>query len=147
MRTAPLLASIMCVLLMAACSKRDGAAPAASAASTNADGKQAQIVRGQYLAAAADCYACHTVRGGAAYAGGLEMATPFGSLYAPNITPDRDTGIGTWSADDFWRTMHDGRSRDGSFLYPAMPYTNYTKVTRADSDAIYAYVMSLAPVA
>ncbi len=104
------------------------------------------IVRGQYLAAVGDCYACHTVRGGPAYAGGLDIPTPFGKLYTPNITPDKETGIGTWTADDFWRAMHEGRSKDGSFLYPAFPYTNYTKVTREDSDAIYAYLMSLKPV-
>jgi mono/diheme cytochrome c family protein len=86
------------------------------------------------------------VRGSPAYAGGLEMPTPFGKLYTPNITPDQLTGIGNWSADDFWRTMHDGKSKDGSFLYPAMPFTNYTKVTREDSDAIYAYLMSIKPV-
>ena len=72
--------------------------------------------------------------------------TPFGTLYTPNITPDPETGIGKWTADDFWRAMHDGRRKDGSFLYPAFPYTNYTKVTRADSDAIYAFFMSLPPV-
>ena len=75
------------------------------------------------------------------------MPTPFGALYTPNITPDPEHGIGKWSADDFWRALHDGRSKDGSFLYPAFPYTNYTKVTREDSDAIYAYLMSLRPVA
>ena len=75
------------------------------------------------------------------------MATPFGTVYAGNLTPDDVTGLGRWSADDFWRAMHEGRSKDGSFQYPAMPYTNYTKVTREDSDAIYAYLMTLAPVA
>ena len=72
--------------------------------------------------------------------------TPFGALYAPNITPDEETGIGQWSSDDFYRMMHSGVSRDGSLLYPAMPFASYTKVTRADSDAIYAYLMSVPPV-
>ena len=140
---APLAALVALVVLgTVSCSKKEPpAAPALKSAA-----RPEQVTRGQYLAAAGDCYACHTLRGSAPYAGGLEMATPFGAIYTPNITPDIDTGIGKWSADDFWRAMHDGRSKDGSFLYPAMPYTNYTKVTREDSDLIYAYIMSLAPV-
>ena len=67
-------------------------------------------------------------------------------FYAPNLTPDAQTGLGRWSADDFWRALHEGRSRDGSALYPAFPYPNYTKVTRTDADAIFAYLRSLAPV-
>jgi mono/diheme cytochrome c family protein len=74
------------------------------------------------------------------------MPTPFGTLYSPNITPDNETGIGQWTADEFYRMMHTGRSRDGSLLYPAMPYAAYTKVTRADSDAIFAYLRSVPPV-
>jgi mono/diheme cytochrome c family protein len=124
------------------CSKQEPPAPPAA---TN-EAKFETITRGKYLAAAGDCYACHTVRGGEAYAGGLEMPTPFGRLYTPNITPDPETGIGKWSADDFWRAMHEGKSKDGSFLYPGMPFNNYTLVTREDSDAIYAYFMSLKPV-
>ncbi|HUN93296.1 MAG TPA: cytochrome c [Burkholderiaceae bacterium] len=106
----------------------------------------ALIARGAYLAAAGGCAGCHTARGGGAYAGGLEIATAFGIFTTPNITPDVETGIGRWSAEDFWRAMHEGRSRDGALLYPAFPYTNYTKVTRADCDAIYAYLMAQAPV-
>lgn len=143
MRSSSLLASCLAFALLAAgCSKQEPApAPAAKA-----DPKREQVQRGEYLAAAGDCSACHTVRGGQHYAGGLEIPTPFGALYTPNITPDPETGIGTWTADDFYRAMHEGRSKDGSFLYPAFPYTNYTKVTREDSDAIYAYIMSLKPV-
>ena len=74
------------------------------------------------------------------------MKTPFGTLYTPNITPDPETGIGKWSADDFWRALHDGKSRDGSLLYPAFPYPSYTRITRADADAIYGYIMTLKPV-
>ncbi len=104
------------------------------------------INRGEYLARAGDCVACHTVPNGAVFAGGRAMATPFGNLYVPNITPDDDTGIGLWSADDFYRMMHTGVSKDGKLLYPAMPFASYTQITRADSDAIFSYLMSIAPV-
>jgi mono/diheme cytochrome c family protein len=106
----------------------------------------ANIARGAYLARAGDCVGCHTVRGGVAYAGGRALATPFGTLYGPNLTPDRATGLGAWSADDFWGALHNGRSRDGRYLYPAFPFPHYTKTTRADSDALYAYLQSLPPV-
>ena len=104
------------------------------------------INRGEYLARAGDCVACHTTPNGKAFAGGRPMLTPFGALYVPNITPDDDTGIGKWTADDFYRMMHTGVSKDGTLLYPAMPFASYTKVTRADSDAIYAYLMSVTPI-
>ncbi len=104
------------------------------------------IKKGEYLARAGDCVACHTDPNGKVFAGGRAMPTPFGNLYVPNITPDDLTGIGKWSADDFYKTMHQGRSKDGTLLYPAMPFAAYTKVTRADSDAIYAYLMSTPPV-
>lgn len=108
--------------------------------------RQAQLRRGEYLARAGNCVSCHTARGGATLAGGRQMPTPFGTIVTPNITPDRDTGIGQWSADDFWRAMHNGRGRKGEFLYPAFPYPNYTRVTRADSDAIHAWLASLPAV-
>jgi mono/diheme cytochrome c family protein len=104
------------------------------------------IDRGEYLARAGDCVACHTQPNGAEFAGGRGMPTPFGALYVPNITPDDETGIGRWTADEFYRMMHTGISRSGALLYPAMPFASYTKVTRADSDAIYAYLMSVPPV-
>jgi mono/diheme cytochrome c family protein len=104
------------------------------------------VARGKYLTEAADCAACHTAPGGAPFAGGLAMPSGFGTIYATNITPDPDDGIGRWSADDFWRALHDGVRRDGRQLYPAMPYTSYRGMTRADSDAIYAYVMQLRPM-
>lgn len=104
------------------------------------------IKRGEYLARAGDCIACHTVRGGMTFAGGLPMLTPFGTMFTPNITPDDQYGIGKWTADDFYRSIHTGRSKDGSLLYPAMPFTAYTKVTRADSDAMFAYMRSVPPV-
>jgi len=106
----------------------------------------AQAQRGKYLALAGDCVGCHSIRGGQAYAGGLALPTPFGTLYTPNITPDPETGIGHWTADDFWRAMHEGKSIDGSLLYPAFPYTNYTKVTREDSDAMFAFLQAVQPV-
>ena len=101
------------------------------------------LARGEYLARAGDCVACHTEPEGQIFAGGHAMPTPFGTLYTTNITPDRETGIGDWTADDFWRLMHDGRSRDGGLIYPAMPFASYTKVTRADSDAIFAYLRTI----
>ena len=103
------------------------------------------IARGKYLAEAADCAACHSAPGGAPFAGGLPMHSGFGTIYATNITPDPDNGIAHWSAEDFWRALHDGVRRDGRHLYPAMPYTSYRGLTRADADAIYAYVMQLRP--
>ena len=105
-----------------------------------------RLKRVPYLAEAADCAACHSAPGGAPLAGGLPMQSGFGTIYATNITPDADDGIGRWSAEDFWRALHDGVRRDGRQLYPAMPYTFYRGMTRADADAIYAYVMQLRPM-
>ena len=102
--------------------------------------------RGRYLARAGNCLGCHTTAGGEPYAGGRGTETPFGTVFAPNITPDSITGIGNWSSGDFWRAMHHGRSRDGRLLYPAFPYPSFTQVTRADSDAIYWYLRSLPAV-
>jgi mono/diheme cytochrome c family protein len=107
---------------------------------------EANIARGAYLARAGDCMACHTARGGVPYAGGRALDTPFGRLFAPNITPEPTTGIGNWTPDDFWRALHNGKSKEGRLLYPAFPYTNYTKVTRPDADALFAYLRSLPPV-
>lgn len=119
----------------------------ARAAAPAADTSQAALIKkGEYLSRVGDCVACHTVRGGQPFAGGLPMPTPFGTMYTPNITPDNQYGIGKWSADDFYRAMHTGRSKDGSLLYPGFPFTSYTKVTRADSDAIYAYLRSVPAV-
>lgn len=107
-----------------------------------------QVQRGAYLAKVGNCAACHTARGGAAFAGGKAISTPFGTVYTSNITPDATTGIGKWSADAFYRAMNEGRSADGHLLTPAFPYPNYTHVTRADSDDLYIYFMhGAAPVA
>ena len=116
------------------------AAPVATNATTQ------YLNRGEYLARAGDCVACHTTPNGRQFAGGRAMATPFGNLYVPNITPDDETGIGHWTADDFYTMMHTGVSPSGALMYPAMPFASYTKVTREDSDAIYAYLMSVPPV-
>ncbi len=109
--------------------------PGSGQAGTPVTDRPAQLVRGEYLARAGNCMGCHTMPG-------VAIDTPFGRIHTPNITPDRETGIGAWSADDFWRALHNGKSRDGRFLYPAFPYPSYTKVSRADADALYAYIMS-----
>ena len=106
----------------------------------------ALLAKGEYLARAGDCIACHTAREGKTFAGGLPMKTPFGTLYTSNITPDPQTGIGTWTSDQFFNMMHNGRFPDGGLVYPAMPFGSYTKVTREDSDAIYAYLRSIPAV-
>jgi mono/diheme cytochrome c family protein len=101
------------------------------------------LARGEYLARAADCAACHTVPGSAAFAGGVAFKLPFGTLYSPNITADKATGIGDWSDDDFVRAMHAGVDKEGHLLYPAFPYTSYTAMSRDDILAIKAYLFSL----
>ncbi|MEO6946622.1 MAG: c-type cytochrome [Nitrobacter sp.] len=106
-----------------------------------------QIQKGQYLATAADCFSCHAQReGGKPFAGGRPIETPFGNITAPNITPDNETGIGAWTDDQFVRAVREGVGRDDSRLYPAMPYTNYTKMSRDDVLAILAYLKTIQPV-
>jgi mono/diheme cytochrome c family protein len=105
-----------------------------------------QVARGEYLVRAGDCMACHTVAGQPAFAGGRALKLPFGVVYSRNITPDRETGIGAWSDDDFVRAMQEGVSKTGEHLYPAFPYTSYTKLSREDDLAIKAYLFSLPPV-
>ena len=106
----------------------------------------ALIAKGQYIARLADCMACHTRPGGTPFAGGLEMTTPFGSLSTPNITPDPDTGIGNWSDEEFYNAVTDGIGPHGEYLYPVMPFTSFTKMTRSDVMAVKAYLFSLKPV-
>ncbi len=106
----------------------------------------ALVERGAYLARAGNCAGCHTARGGAEWAGGRGIETPFGVVYAGNLTPDPATGLGDWNASHFWRALHNGRSRDGRLLYPAFPYAHYTRITRADADAIFAFLRTLPPV-
>jgi mono/diheme cytochrome c family protein len=112
----------------------------------NADTRPDIVKRGEYLARAGDCVACHTAPRGKLCAGGLAMETPFGTLYSPNITPDAQYGIGTWSEEAFFKMMRTGLAQDGRLLYPAMPIAQYTKVTREDSNAIFAYLKSVQPV-
>ena len=106
----------------------------------------ALIARGKYLATVGDCSACHTANGGQKFAGGQYMPTPFGPISTPNITPDRDTGIGKFTDDQFYRVFHAGVGSNGEYLYPVMPFPWYTHVKRDDVLAIKAYLFSLAPV-
>ena len=113
---------------------------------TLADAQQTTAQRGEYLARAGDCVSCHTAKGGAPFAGGLRLDTPFGYMLAPNITPDPETGIGRWSSADFYRALHNGVNKHGQDMYPTMPYDFYTRATRADIDAIFAYMKTVKPV-
>lgn len=104
------------------------------------------IERGEILVSIGDCVACHTRPGGEAFAGGLALETPFGTIHSTNITPDAETGIGTWSLEAFRRAMHEGVDREGHYLYPAFPYDHFTRVSDDDIEAIYAFLMSQEPV-
>ena len=107
-----------------------------------------RVLQGEYLAKLGNCTACHSERGGEPFAGGKAIHTPFGAVYASNITPDVQHGIGSWSAEAFYRAMKHGVSVSGRLLTPAFPYTNYTHINRADSDALHAYFMvGVKPVA
>jgi alcohol dehydrogenase (quinone), cytochrome c subunit len=101
--------------------------------------------RGEYLARAGDCVACHSVPGGRAFAGGLKMGTPLGAIYSTNITPDPETGIGSYSLEDFDRAVRQGIGKDGHRLYPAMPYPSYAKLTDADVAALYDFFVKQVP--
>ncbi|MFJ4457610.1 c-type cytochrome [Pseudomonas sp. NPDC089392] len=101
----------------------------------------ALIEKGAYLARAGDCVACHTSHGGKPFAGGLGIASPIGTIYSTNITPDKKTGIGNWTYGEFERAVRRGIGHDGSALYPAMPFPSYAKVSDADTEALYAYFM------
>ncbi|HKT28435.1 cytochrome c [Dyella sp.] len=118
----------------------EGTSPAMAGTPPSAD----VLARGEYLAKAADCTACHTVPGsGKAFAGGVAFRLPFGTIYSSNITADEATGIGGWSDDEFVRALHDGIGKHGEHLYPAFPYTSYTLLSRSDVLAIKAYLFSL----
>jgi mono/diheme cytochrome c family protein len=107
---------------------------------------KAMIDKGAGLVAIGDCAVCHTRPGGKSFAGGSELMTPFGAIFSTNITPDVDTGIGTWSLAAFTRALREGVDRSGNYLYPAFPYQHFTKVTDGDIAAIYAYLMTRPPV-
>jgi nicotinate dehydrogenase subunit B len=106
----------------------------------------AAIRQGAALALIGNCTSCHSAAGGRPYAGGVPIATPFGTLHGSNITPDADTGIGRWSQAAFTRAMRDGVARDGSHLYPAFPYDHLSSLTDADLGALYAFLMTREPV-
>jgi len=106
----------------------------------------AAIERGRLVAAAGDCMVCHTAEDGVPNAGGLALDTPFGKIYTTNITPDKETGIGSWSYAAFERAMREGIHRDGRHLYPAFPYTAFAKISDADMQSLYAYLMTREPV-
>ena len=125
--------------MLAGCGQGGGSGPTPPAANN-----KEMVERGRYLAKLADCAACHTTGTGAPWAGGVELKSPFGTFYGTNITPDKEHGIGSWSADEFYAALRDGVTPD-KHLYPAMPYTSYRSLTRADSDAMYAYFMQVRP--
>jgi mono/diheme cytochrome c family protein len=104
------------------------------------------VAKGEALAGSGFCAECHTAKGGEMFAGGYAMATPFGAIYSTNITPDPETGIGTWSEAAFARAMQEGVARDGSLLFPAFPYDHFTKLSDEDVQALYAFFMTRAPV-
>src|SRR3954463_2480595 len=122
--------------------------PAIAAVEPPASGSldPALVKRGRELAAIGNCSDCHRLRGGRAFAGGLPVPTPFGTVYSSNITPDPDTGNGRWSEAAFRRAMRDGVDRDGRHLYPTFPYDHFTHVSDEDDRAIYAYLMTRRPV-
>jgi mono/diheme cytochrome c family protein len=105
-----------------------------------------RVERGRNLAVLGDCIGCHTAPGGAPFAGGIALETPFGKLAPPNITPDRETGIGNWSDEDFIGALHEGRGHNGIRLYPAMPYPAYTKMSEDDVRALRSYFKTVTPV-
>jgi len=105
-----------------------------------------QVARGQYLVRAGDCMSCHLRENGEPFAGGLGLNTPFGVIYSSNITADTQTGIGSWTNDQFYRAMHDGKGAHGEDLYPAFPYPWFRQTTREDDDAIFAYLKTTPPV-
>lgn len=113
---------------------------------TPASAAPISLERGAYLAAVGNCAGCHTARGGERLAGGRPIPTPFGTVFSSNLTPDAQTGLGGWSANDFWRALHLGQGRDGRLLAPAHPVTNTTLLTREDADALHAWLQAQPPV-
>ena len=117
-------------------------APVQSPAPSNA-----QVARGQYLARVGNCVFCHTAPAGAMLAGGRVIQTPFGTVYTSNLTPDLAHGLGRWTQDDFWQALHLGLGPQGQRLSPAFPYTSYSRMSRTDADALWAYLQSVSAVA
>jgi mono/diheme cytochrome c family protein len=140
------LGALLAVALVAL--NRTDANPGVAPALAGAPASAQRIARGEYLAKAADCVACHTAgESGKPFAGGVAFKLPFGTLYSSNITPDMQYGIGAYTDDEFVRAVREGVRRDGRHLYPAFPYTSYTALSRDDVLAIKAYLWTLAPVA
>src|ERR1700676_471685 len=104
------------------------------------------VARGKALVIAGDCAGCHTADPAKPFAGGKRIETPFGAIYSPNLTPDRDTGLGAWRDQEFPRALRYGVGRDGSRYYPAFPYPNLTRMIRDDILAVRAYLTTLTPV-
>src|SRR3954453_17260335 len=140
------LASVIAIIVLAAAVAAFAVIwrPAIAAIEPPAAGSldPALVKRGRELAAIGNCSDCHTLRGGKAFAGGLPVPTPFGTIYSSNITPDPETGIGRWSEAAFRRAMRDGVGRDGRHLYPTFPYDHFTHVTDEDDRALYAFLMT-----
>lgn len=136
---------VLAVLLLAYVAFTQFLAPQAASTPLNTPTVPAMeaVQRGAYLARIGNCALCHTAPGGASYAGGKGIPTPFGTVYTSNLTPHAETGLGRWSAEDFWQAMHNGRSRDGHLLYPAFPFTSFTQLAREDSDALLAFLQTL----
>jgi mono/diheme cytochrome c family protein len=132
----PMRAILACLFLCSAFAPARAAEPSADA-----------IARGKALVNAGDCHSCHTDDPARPFAGGVKIETPFGAIYSPNLTPDRDTGIGAWSDQDFYRALRSGTAPDGSRYYPAFPYPYFAKLTRDDILAIRAYLSTLTPYA
>ena len=137
------LAAFLLVVLGAGC---NSARPLADQAARTSPPDSRLIARGAQLSAIGNCHGCHTRQGGAPYAGGFPMHSPYGTIYTTNITPDRETGIGTWSREAFARAMREGIRKDGAHLYPAFPYDRFTRTTDEDLDALYAYFLSIPAV-
>ena len=119
---------------------------AAFACGASADEPSAAVERGRYVATAANCISCHTRDNGAAYAGGRSIATPLGPIHSTNITPDRKTGIGSWTEEDLKRALREGIAADGRHLFPAFPYPFYTRLSDGDIADLYAFLRTLKPV-
>ena len=115
-------------------------------AAAQAAGSTDPVTRGRYLAVAGDCIACHTQEGQAPFSGGRAITTPFGVIYSSNLTSDAATGLGRYTPETFWRAMHEGKNAEGHNLYPAFPYTYFTRVSRADSDALFSYLKTVPAV-
>jgi mono/diheme cytochrome c family protein len=136
------MAAVAALAMLAGCASRESVAQAEPPKSFPRD----QVAKGQELAHLGNCLSCHTAEGGKPYAGGTPLKTPFGTIYGTNITPDAETGIGTWSLEAFSRAMREGVDREGRHLFPAFPYDHFTKLTDDDVAALYAFVMTREPV-